>query len=139
VIAAVSLSNQLWVLFLGVGIGILMMRFAAGMFSYAVIREPILKQAAYILILNIGLQLILEELWGVDISDLLRFAISAGIIMLCLAYAHISFLRRFRFILNGVAIGIAYVNSLFDWVLWPFKTIFTLVVNGLRSSPDSGF
>jgi tellurite resistance protein TerC len=139
VIAAVSLSNQLWVILLGVGIGILMMRFAAGIFSYAVIREPVLKQAAYILILNIGLQLIMEGLWGVEISDLIRFAISAGIIVLCLAYAHISFLQKFRFILSWISIGMAYINSLVNWTLWPFKTVFNLILHGLRSSPDSQF
>jgi tellurite resistance protein TerC len=139
VIAAVSLSNQLWVVLLGVGIGILMMRFAAGIFSYAVIREPVLKQAAYILILNIGVQLIMEGLWKVEISDLLRFAISAGIIVLSLAYAHISFLQRFRFVLSWLAIGMGYVNNLINWILWPIKTVFMLVVNGMRSSPDSQF
>jgi tellurite resistance protein TerC len=137
VIAAVSLSNQLWVVLLGVGIGILTMRFAAGVFSYVVLREPVLKQAAYILILNIGLQLIMEGVWGVEISDLTRFAISAGIIILCLGYAHISFLRRFHFILIWVAKGIGYVNSLIDWILWPVKTIFKLSLSMLRNSPDS--
>jgi len=139
VIAAVSLSNQLWVILLGVGIGILMMRFAAGIFSYAVIREPVLKQAAYILILNIGLQLIMEGLWGVEISDLVRFAVSAGIIVICLAYAHLSFLQKFRFILSWIAIGMGTVNNLINWTFWPIKTAFTLIINGLRSSPDSQF
>jgi tellurite resistance protein TerC len=137
VIAAVSLSNQLWVVLLGVGIGILTMRFAAGVFSYVVLREPILKQAAYLLILNIGMQLIVEGLWGARISDLMRFAISAGIIILCLAYAHIPFFQRFRFVIKWIARGMGFVNSLFDWVLWPIKTAFTLSVNMLRSSPDS--
>jgi tellurite resistance protein TerC len=54
VVAAVSLSDKIWVVMLGVGIGILTMRFAAGVFSYAVEREPILQQAAYVLILNMA-------------------------------------------------------------------------------------
>jgi tellurite resistance protein TerC len=137
VVAAVSLSDQLWVVLLGVGIGILTMRFAAGIFSYAIIREPILKQAAYILILNIGVQLMMEGLWGVEISDLTRFAISAGIIVLCLAYAHVSFLQRFQFVLQWIAKGMGYVNSLLDWILWPIKTAFMLSVNVMRSSSDS--
>lgn len=137
VIAAVSLSNQLWVVLLGVGIGILTMRFAAGIFSYAIIREPVLKQAAYILILNIGVQLIMEGLWGIQISDLTRFTISAGIILLCLAYAHTSFLQRFQFVLRGVVMGMGFVNRLFDWILWPIKAVFTLSMNLLRSSPKA--
>src|SRR5678816_3023631 len=88
VVAAVSLSNKIWVVMVGVGIGILTMRFAAGVFSYAVTREPILKQAAYVLVLNIGVELILDQIWHVEISDLLRFGISASTILLALAYAH---------------------------------------------------
>jgi len=136
VIAAVSLSNQLWVVFLGVGIGILAMRFAAGFFSYAVVREPVLKQAAYILILNIGIQLILEELWRVEISDLTRFAISAGIIALSLMYAHSPFLRRFRFFLNWAAKGMGYANSLMSWFFLLPRTVFVQVVNVMRGSTN---
>jgi YkoY family integral membrane protein len=132
VVAAVSLSNQLWVVLLGVGIGILTMRFAAGLFSYAVIREPILKQAAYILILNIGIQLIMEGIWGIEISDLTRFAISVGIILLCLAYAHISFLQKFLFILKWMAMGMGYVNSLINWIFLPFKLVFMLLANVMK-------
>ena len=136
VIAAVSLSNQLWVVLLGVGIGILTMRFAAGVFSYVVVREPVLKQAAYLLILNIGVQLILEGLWGVRIPDLTRFALSAGIILLCLVYAHSSYLRRVHFLLTWIARGMGAINSLLDWYLWPFRRVFLLFGNLQRGSPD---
>lgn len=138
VVAAVSLSNQLWAVLLGVGIGILAMRFAAGIFSYAVIREPVLKQAAYILILNIGIQLIMEGIWGVEIADLTRFAISVGIIALCLAYAHVSFLQRFLFLLKWMAKGIGYINSLINWILLPIKTVFALLVNVMRNWKSAG-
>ena len=137
VVAAVSLSDQLGVVLLGVGIGILTMRFAAGLFSYAVVREPVLKQAAFILILNIGVQLILEGLWGFEISDLARFAISVGIIALCLMYAHIPFLRKFHFLLKWAARGIGYGNSLISWFLLPITTVFMLVVNVMRGSSNS--
>ena len=137
VVAAVSLSDQLWVVLLGVGIGILTMRFAAGIFSYAVVREPVLKQAAFILILNIGMQLILEELGGFEISDLARFAISVGIIALCLMYAHIPFLQKFRFLLNWAAKGMGYANSLIGLLLLPIKTIFMAVVGMMGKSPGS--
>lgn len=134
VVAAVSLSNLLWVIWLGVGIGILAMRFAAGIFSYAVAREPVLKQAAYLLILNIGIQLIIEGIWGIEIADLTRFAISAGIIILCLAYVRISFLQRFLFVLKWMAKSIGYINSLMNWIFLPMKTALMLVANVMRSA-----
>ncbi|MBE0668998.1 MAG: tellurium resistance protein TerC [Anaerolineales bacterium] len=128
VVAAVSLSEQIWVVLLGVGIGILTMRFAAGVFSYAVEREPILKQAAYILVLNIGVELILDQVWHVEISDLARFGISILTILLALAYAHIPFLQKFRFVLTWLAQGIGIINEFVDWLFVPFKAVFDLVV-----------
>lgn len=53
--AAVALSNRLWVVMTGVAIGILTMRFAAGIFVFLIEREPILKPAAFILVFIIGM------------------------------------------------------------------------------------
>jgi len=121
VVAAVSLSDKVWVVMLGVGIGILTMRYAAGIFSYAVTREPILQQAAYILVLNIGVELILDQVWHIGISDLMRFGISAGTILLAIAYAHSPFLQRFRFVLAWLAQGIGIINEFVDWILAPLR------------------
>jgi tellurite resistance protein TerC len=128
VVAAVSLSDMIWVVMLGVGIGILTMRFAAGIFSYAVEREPILKQAAYILVFNIGVELILDQVWHVEIPDLLRFGISVATIVLALAYAHSPFLQKFRFVLVWLAQGIGIINELVVWLFLPFKAFFNLIV-----------
>ena len=137
VVAAVSLSDAVWVVMLGVGIGILTMRFAAGIFSYAVEREPILKQAAYILVLNIGVELILEQIWHVETPDLLRFGISVATIVLALAYAHSPFLQKFRFVLIWFAQGIGIVNKFVDWLFLPFRAIFNLIVGLFIRLPKS--
>ena len=128
VVAAVSLSNKLWVVMLGVAIGILTMRYAAGIFSYAVEREPILQQAAYILVLNIGIELVLAQVWHVEIPDLLRFGISVATIALAIAYAHSPFLQKFRFALIWLAQGFGIINEFVDWALAPFRGILSLVV-----------
>jgi tellurite resistance protein TerC len=127
VVAAVSLSDRIWVVMLGVGIGILTMRYAAGLFSYAVEREPVLKQAAYILVLNIGVELILDQVWHIEIPDLLRFGISVGTIALALAYAHSSFLQKFGFVLVWLVQGIGIINEFVDWLFIPFKAAFNLI------------
>jgi tellurite resistance protein TerC len=132
VIAAVSLSNELWVVLVGVGIGIVTMRFAAGLFSYAVEREPVLKEAAYILILNIGIQRILEQIWHVEISDVVRFAISVMIIAAALAYAHSPFLQKFGVILSWFAIAMGMINKLIDLIFLPFKALFRWIMNGFK-------
>ena len=132
VIAAVSLSDELWVVMVGVGIGILTMRFAAGIFSYAVQREPILKPAAYLLLLNIGIQLIVEQVWKVELTDLTRFALSAGIIVGSLVYAHSPFLQKFGFILSWFAIVMGFFNKLIDLIFLPFKLLFQWIMNGFK-------
>ena len=132
VIAAVALSDEIWVVMLGVAIGIITMRFAAGIFSYAVQREPILKPAAYILVLNIGLQLIVEQVWHVEISDVTRFVMSAGIIVGALLYAHSPFLQKFGFILSWFAIAMGLINKLIDLIFLPFKALFQWIMNGFK-------
>ena len=137
VVAAVSLSNKLWVVMLGVGIGILTMRFAAGIFSYAVTREPILKQAAYILVFNIGVELILSQVWQVEISDFMRFGISAATILLAIAYAHSPFLQRFRFVLIWLAQGIGIVNEFVDWIFAPLRGLLRAFVRVFQAAPET--
>jgi len=131
VVAAVSLSDKLWVVMVGVALGILFMRFAAGLFSYAVEREPVLREAAYLLVFNIGVELLLEELAHIELNDWVRFGISVGTILLVLAYAHIKPLRVFRPVLLWVAQGFSRLNALIDWLLIPLVALFGLVKNVL--------
>jgi tellurite resistance protein TerC len=127
VVAAVSLSDKIWVIMLGVAIGILMMRFAAGWFSYFIEREPVLKTAAYILILNIGIELLVSEFSTIEIGDFVRFGISIATILLCLAYAHSKFLQKFKPVLVWIAQGFANFNEVIDWAMVPFIALFKLV------------
>jgi tellurite resistance protein TerC len=137
VVAAVSLSNKLWVVMIGVAIGILTMRYAAGIFSYAVEREPILQQAAYILVFNIGVELVLDQIWHIEFSDLVRFGISVVTILLALAYAHSSFLKKFRFVLAWLVQGIGIVNEFIDWALAPLRGLLGLLGNLLKSPSET--
>lgn len=136
VVAAVSLSDKIWVVMVGVAIGILTMRYAAGIFSYAVEREPILQQAAYILVLNIGVEMVLDQVWHIEISDMLRFGISIATILLSLAYAHSPFLQKFRFALIWLAKGFGIVNEFVDWALAPFRGILSLVAGLFKGKSD---
>ncbi len=137
VVAAVSLSDKLWVVMLGVAIGILVMRFAAGLFSYVVEKEPILKTAAYILVLNIGIELLLEDLAHIAISDWMRFGISMGTIALSLAYAHLPFMMIFRPLLIWISQGLALVNGFITWVLAPLTGIWNLITKLRRRQPPA--
>jgi tellurite resistance protein TerC len=119
VVAAVGVSDNMWAVLLGVFIGILLMRFAAGWFSYLVEREPVLRTTAYILVLMIGLQLLASEFAGVKLNDLLRFGLSILVIVLSLVYAHVKWLHIFDPVLIWLAEGFANFNEVIDWALVP--------------------
>ena len=138
VVAAVSLSDKIWVVMLGVAIGIVVMRFAAGIFSTIIEKEPILKTAAYILVLNIGVELLLEELAGIEIGDWLRFGISLATILLSLAYAHIKALRFFRPLLVWISQGLGIVNDATSWILAPIIGAINLIARIFRKPQAAG-
>jgi len=89
VIAAVALSSDYWVVLLGVAIGILVMRFAAGLFARLVHWEPMLETAAYIIILAIGIELLLTEFAGIAFTSWQKLGISTAIILVSMLYARL--------------------------------------------------
>jgi tellurite resistance protein TerC len=131
VMAAVSVSDKLWVVMVGVAIGILLMRFAAGVFSYLVEREPVLKTAAYILILNIGIELLVSEMSGFKVDDILRFGISIATILLALAYAHWKPMQVLKPFLVWITEGFAVFADMMKWAISPILAIFTWIGKGL--------
>lgn len=62
IFAAVALSDKFWVIAVGVGMGILAMRFVAGKFVKLMEKYPSLAKSAYIVILLLGLKLIIDGL-----------------------------------------------------------------------------
>ncbi len=133
VVAAVSLSDRLWVVILGVAIGILAMRYAAGIFSYLVEREPILQRAAYVLIFNIGVELLVEDFGHVEISDWLKFGISIGTLLLALAYEHVPFLKIMRPALIWISQGFGILNELINWLVTPITALMRFGWQRIRS------
>ena len=83
------------------------------------------------------MELILDQLWHVEISDLLRFGISAATILLALAYAHSPFLQRFRFVLTWLAQGIGIVNEFIDWVFAPLRGLLRAFAGIFKSSSEA--
>ncbi len=119
VVAVVALSDNLYLVMFGVFVGIITMRFAAGIFTWMILREPILKSAAYVVVFNIGAELLLSEFQGIEISGGLKFAISSATLILFVIYAHLKPLHVFQPIFNWIAEGMANVNEIIDWALVP--------------------
>jgi tellurite resistance protein TerC len=131
VVAVVALSSNLYIVMFGVFIGILTMRFAAGIFTWMILREPILKPAAYLVVFNIGAELLLDEFWGIEVGGPLKFMISAGTLILFVVYAHIRPLHFLQPVFDWVAEGMADVNELFDWVLVPIVLVIKILFKGI--------
>jgi tellurite resistance protein TerC len=131
VVAVVALSDNLPVVMFGVFIGIIAMRFAASIFTWMVLKEPILKSAAYLVVFNIGAELLLNEFMGIEVPGGLKFIISAGTLILFVVYARIKPLHVFQPIFNWAGEGMANINELLDWALVPVllvtKTFFKAV------------
>ena len=81
VVAAITLSEHLWVVMLGVGLGIVAMRFAATLFTRLIQWEPALQIGAYLLVFSLGVELLLQELFHIRIHELAQFLISTGILV----------------------------------------------------------
>jgi len=119
VVAVVALSDNLYVIMFGVFMGIVTMRFAASIFTWMINKEPILKPAAYMVVFNIGAELLLDEFFGVKVGSGLKFMISAGTLVLFVVYARIKFLHVLQPVFNWIAKSMANINELFDWALVP--------------------
>ncbi len=133
VVVAVTLSEELWVVMLGVALGIVTMRFAAGIFTKMIRREPILAPAAYVLVLVIGLRLFTEDIFMDQLHlytypafiennfEWIQFATSVAILGLAVLYAHSFILQQiFRPIFHLVGRFMVIVNDIIDLILRPF-------------------
>ena len=133
VVAAVALSNKLWVVLLGVALGIVTMRFAAGIFTWMIRREPILATAAYIVVFNIGAELLLAEFYHMHFEAWQKFVISAATIVLCVVYARLKFLHVLAPVFRWIGEGMGNMDELVNWALHPLwfvvKLVFKLVAS----------
>src|SRR5215212_8982436 len=116
VIAAVSLSTHLWIVITGVAIGIVMMRFAAQLFTRMIAWEPALEHAAYLLLFAIGGELLLEYYLDFDLTEWAQFGISASIIILVVLFARVKLLRPLHVIFQPFAQLFALINDVLSFV-----------------------
>jgi tellurite resistance protein TerC len=131
VVAVIALSDNLYIVLFGVAMGILTMRFAAGIFTYMIAKEPVLKPAAYLVVFNIGVELLLAEFAGIHIGSVTKFAISAGTIVIAVVYARVKALHVLQPALTWIGQGMGNVNELLDWALVPVIFAFRILFKGI--------
>lgn len=134
VVAAVALSRELWVVMTGVFLGIVTMRFAAGIFVRLIVRHPVLEGAAYLLVLSIGVGLLVDDLLHIHLNDVQRFAVSFGILLLTLLYGRSPAFQRIGASFLWLKRVLGFVNLLFIYALRPAAWAFVLLVTFFRAA-----
>ena len=81
VIAAFGVSDQIWVLFLGGILGVLMMRGVAQIFLKLIEKVPELETTAFLLIIIIGVKMIAGA-FDFHVDELLFFSVLVGVFLL---------------------------------------------------------
>jgi len=125
VIAAVALSDKIWVVMLGVAIGIILMRFAAAGFSRIIQWEPAMESSAFLLLFAIGGELLLHEVFHVTITEIQQFLISLGIFVVTILVVRTPLKKPVMILLTPFRYGCFLVNrgvnAIINGVMSPFR------------------
>ena len=152
VVAAVAMSPKLWVVCVGVFIGILALRFVAGACIKLIEKFPILEETAFLLIGYVGFVLVYELLSDphsglqilpgpVHVSAGQKFIGIVIIVALSILYSRVPALQKaldplFK-LLNGPMKVIAMIVGLIlKVILLPFKLIIGLFIKGKAGAPN---
>lgn len=126
VVAAVALSDKMWVVCTGVFIGILALRFVAGRCIKLIERFPVLEHTAFLLIGFVGLLLVAELTFHVDITTLQKFLGIVAIIAISIWYSRSSVVEAVLRPVNGVLmvpirIYDVILGAVFFVLFYPFR------------------
>lgn len=121
VVAGVALSDNYWIVLLGVVVGMVMMRFAAGIFARMIAWEPALQHSAYLLILAIGIEQLLSDLANIHLGEMTQFAISLAILALTVGFARISWLQPLRICWPPLLTLASLLRLPFRWISSPIR------------------
>lgn len=135
VIAAVALSDRLWVVILGIAIGMVLMRFAATIFTFLIEWEPALEGAAFLLIFTIGGKLLLEHFAGIEINEWVQFGISIGLILLVIIFARVKPLGHLTIIFRPFVWLCVWLNRGLTWFFGLLASLWRFTLLRVRNTP----
>lgn len=94
VISAVSFSENIYIVMLGVGIGVVSMLFITPILSKVIHKYKGMPQAAYVIVGLVGVSLLLETLAHMHISEITKFGMVVAVVLFTVIYEHSSVVRR---------------------------------------------
>ena len=129
VVAAVALSDEMWVVCTGVFIGILALRFVAGHCIKLIERFPVLEHTAFLLIGFVGLILVFELSFHHDITTLEKFIGIVTIIAFTIWYSRSALVRTVmkpvnRLLMLPVQLYDTVLGAVFAILLFPITFLF---------------
>jgi len=130
VVAAVALSDKLWLVCTGVFIGILALRFLAGFCIGLMKKFPILASTAFLLVGYVGALLLVEMASGPGhkMSSVAKFAGIAIIIVVTLLYERSSLLQRILApVLRVVQLPMRFFAIAVESIFWPVRYLFSFL------------
>lgn len=120
VVAAIALSDKMWVVCTGVFIGILALRFVAGQCIKLIEKYPVLEHTAFLLIGFVGMLLVTELTFHVEIHTTEKFIGIVAIIALTIWYSKSAAVQAFFKPINAV---LMWPVRLYDVVLGAFFAV----------------
>ncbi len=109
VISAVSFSENIYIVMLGVGIGVISMLFITPILSKLIHKYKGMPQAAYAIVGFVGLALLIETLTHTHISEIIKFAVVLSIAIFTVWYEHSAALRKLS---NPILKGAQYIIAI---------------------------
>ncbi len=120
VISAVSFSENIYIVMIGVSIGIISMLFITPILSKLIEKYKGMPAAAYAIVGFIGLALVIETLTHIHISEIQKFALVLFICIFTIVYEHSSQLRRLS---NPVLKSMQYILAIPVDIAYAVKNI----------------
>lgn len=124
VIAAVALSDKLWVIITGVFIGILALRLLAGYAIGLIARFPVLAKTAFLLVGYVGCLLIFEMTTHIHLGPFGKFAGICLILAATIAYGQSELLQHlFAPVIRVALVPMRWVAHTVGLVVWPISFV----------------
>lgn len=124
VISAVSFSENIYIVMLGVGIGVISMLFITPILSRLIHKYKGMPQAAYAIVGLVGVALLVETYTHIHISELIKFLVVGVIVVFTVIYEHSMSVRR---ISNPLLRGAQYLIALPLDIMYAIYAIFIRV------------
>ena len=130
VVAAIAMTPKLWAVYVGVGIGILSLRFLAGYCMKLIEKFPILEKTAFMLVGFVGVLLVVEVFGDVHLGPFGKFIIIIGIVSASIAYERFAALRTpVRPLVVAVHHLMRVIAVAFGALFWPLTKAVELVTS----------